>query len=232
MGQSNKKQNTYNYNKMSAEKSKITIILDNSEISLSTIKHFFTKIYQPDSHEIQLIYAAPNFSVSKRTYTERTISVPFEQERNHNSSLLKSSSYPKFNQAELKNDGNEVLLKTIRDLRQIYKVQQQNIVSEVCFFGMSENDEMAIEKREQILEEVIGKNLVKSVMDYFGRVEQPDGVVFACRGYLRLKSVLNDFGQFFRAAQLLKHRCSIDYSASKERRLSASRRASIIKIFN
>jgi len=148
------------------------------------------------------------------------------------SSLLKSSSYPKFNQAELKNDGNEVLLKTIRDLRQIYKVQQQDILSEVCFFGMSENDEMAIEKREQALEEVIGKNLVKSVMDYFGRVEQPDGVVFACRGYLRLKSVLNDFGQFFRAAQLLKHRCSIDYSASKERRLSASRRASIIKIFN
>merc|ERR1712117_492303 len=233
MGQSNKEQkNTrYNYSKMS-EKSKITIILDNSEISCSTIKHFFTKIYQPNSHEIQLIYAAPNFSVSKRSYTERTISVPFEQERNHNNPLLKSSSYPKFNPAELKNDGNEVLLKTIRELRQCYNVKQEDINSEVCVFGMSENDEMAIEKREQNLEEVIGKNLVKSVMEYFGKVEQPDGVVFACRGYLRLKSVLSDFGQFFRAAQLLKHRCSIDYSASKERRLSASRRASIIKIFN
>ena len=97
---------------------------------------------------------------------------------------------------------------------------------------MSENDEIAIEKREQSLEEVIGKNLVKAVMDRFSNTEQPDGVVFACRGYLRLRSVLNDFSQFFRAAQLLKHRCSIDYSAPKERRLSASnRRASILTIF-
>merc|ERR1711997_725694 len=136
-----KKENQKTQNKMS-EKSKVTIILDNSEISSSTIKHFFTKVYQPDSHEIELIYAAPNFSVSKRSYTERTISVPFEQERNFNNSLQKSSSYPKFNQSELKNDCNEILGTYIREMRQNYGVKQENISCENCLFGMSDNDEM------------------------------------------------------------------------------------------
>ena len=209
----------------------VTIILDNSEMSASTLKHFFTKLYEPENHKISLIYAAPDFSVSKRTYTERTVNVPYEQERNQNSSLLKESSYPKFNPAELKNDSNEILGKYVREIKQIYKVKQEDIPMQTCLFGVSENDKMAIEKREDSLEEVIGKNLVKSVMEIFSVGERPDFVVFACRGYLRLRAVLNEFGQFYRAAQLLKHRCSIDYGQNKERRLSSSRRASIITIF-
>jgi len=144
---------------------KVTIILDDSEMSISTLRHFFQKIYDSDKHTIELIYAAPNFSVSQRSYTERTISVPFDQERNFNNSLSKASSYPKFNQAELKNDSNEILNKYSREITKDHGVKQENINVDTCLFGMSDNDEIAIAKREQALEEVIGKNLVKAVMD-------------------------------------------------------------------
>merc|ERR1712226_1579009 len=73
---------------------------------------------------------------------------------------------------------------------------------------------LSIQFREQKLEEVLAKNLVKAVLEEMSN-ETPDSVVFACRGYLRLRSVLNEFHQFYNAAQLLKHRCSIDHSAKK-----------------
>merc|ERR1711972_374081 len=43
---------------------KVTIVLDGSDLSASTLKHFFTKIYDSALHEISFLYALPNFSVS------------------------------------------------------------------------------------------------------------------------------------------------------------------------
>merc|ERR1712035_204570 len=178
------------------QKMKVTIVVDGSEISSSTLKHFFTKVYSPEKHQLSLLYAIPNFTVS--TPTNRR----------------EKTTYPSIHFADLNHSAVEFLCKT-------------EIETGYCSFGLSKNDQISIDKNEAKLDQVIGKNLVASVMSKFSE-ETPDAVVFACRGYLRLRAVLNEFATFYRAAQLVKHRCSVDLTNNAE---NLSGRRSSITIF-
>merc|ERR1711912_108357 len=135
------------------------------------------------------------------------------------------TKYPSIHSADLNHFAVEFLCKTEKLIRADYNPNQTVIETGYCSFGLSKNDQISIDKSEAKLDQVVGKNLVGSVMSRFSE-ETPDAVVFACRGYLRLRSVINDFGLFYRAAQLVKHRCSIDLTGQGESRM-AGRRASV-----
>jgi len=173
---------------------KVTIVLDGSDISTTTLKHFFTKIYNSEEHDLTLLYVLPNFTISSG----------------------KTTTYPPVSFPDLNNSAVDFLSKIEQSIRKEYKPNQTVIETSYCSFGLSKNDQISIEKSEAKLDQVVGKNLVGSVMSRFSE-ETPDAVVFACRGYLRLRSVINDFGLFYRAAQLVKHRCSIDLTAGVSR---------------
>merc|ERR1712035_192893 len=139
---------------------KVTIVLDGSDLSASTLKHFFTKIYDSALHEISFLYALPNFSVSTGKVT----------------------TYPLQNFVDIRNEATEFLIKTEKLIREQYNPSQQTIESSFCTFGLSKNDKLSIDSAEAKFDQVVGKNLVASVMQKFSE-EQPDAVVFACRGY-------------------------------------------------
>ena len=189
---------------------KVTIVVDGSEISASTLKHFFTKTYSPSEHELSLLYAVPNFTISTSTTGKRE--------------NVKTTTYPTTNFSELNHSAVEFLSNTEQLIRKEYEPNQTVIETSYCSFSLSKNDQISIQKNETQLDQVIGKNLVASVLSRFSD-ETPDAVVFACRGYLRLRSVLNDFSVFYRAAQLVKHRCSVDLTGQEPR--MAGRRASV-----
>merc|ERR1711976_41674 len=192
-----------------SQKMKVTIVVDGSEISSSTLKHFFTKVYSPEKHQLSLLYAIPNFTVS--TPTNRR----------------EKTTYPSIHFADLNHSAVEFLCKTEKLIRAEYNPNQTVIETSYCSFGLSKNDQISIDKNEAKFDQVIGKNLVASVMSKFSE-ETPDAVVFACRGYLRLRAVLNEFAIFYRAAQLVKHRCSVDLTNNAE---NLSGRRSSITIF-
>jgi hypothetical protein len=188
---------------------KVTIVLDGSEISSSTLKHFFTKIYCPENHDLSLLYALPSFTISKTTGRNIT-------------------NYPPVSFADLNCSAIDFLSKTEKQIRDEYQPNQTVIETSFCSFGLSKNEQVSIEKREVKLDQVVGKNLVASVVSRFSE-NTPDAVVFACRGYLRLKNVMNELSVFYRSAQLIKHRCSVDLTGqdSGSTGIKTDRRTSI-----
>merc|ERR1711879_938670 len=129
-------------------KMKVTIVLDGSDLSASTLKHFFTKIYDSNSHEISFLYATPNFSTVSNG---------------------KITTYPVQNVAEIRHSATDFLVKTESLIREQYQPEQQSIEAAYCTFGLSKNDQISIERDEAKFDQVVGKNLVASVMQNSAR---------------------------------------------------------------
>merc|ERR1712178_608857 len=110
------------------QKMKVTIVVDGSEISSSTLKHFFTKIYSPEKHELSLLYAIPNFTISKPD--------------------TKKVTYPSVHFADLNHSAVEFLCKTEKLIRKDYNPNQTVIETAYCSFGLSKTDQISIDENE------------------------------------------------------------------------------------